>query len=1200
MSILRGAVNLTGGQINSTSIGTGTVASAAAAAVFTTLQSNSFQVNNGITTPLANSSPGVAISGNMPLTVGSTYWVSTTTTPSMTFVTSGAGIMQFQSKYVQLDLGSGTVGGVGQQTAGASFVTKNAGMFTVYDAGVQTKSGSPTSQGSGITLYTENVLSCSANGSNSAMDFYVDNGAQLYLGLLGGNTSGNTTSAVHIADDVATPVYIGGAGAAVAICNSTNAGVASITMGNATSTMTVGASSTFLGTLTQGVNTSSTAAFTVWGPATFNNGITSTNTSATNTFANLSLTGAVTTSSLTVSNTGSSASFAGNVTVAGNLYVNGTYTPVSTATLEVSDNMVIANATPSAPGVASGFLVARYKSDVANDTGANIAFTGTSVGATTALTPSATVQLSALASTVLNAYVGYFIQVGTDVHMISGYTTGRVATIAASIEGVADAGFSQIWASGSTINIFSRPYTGMIWDETNKLMRSASMVRNTTTQSLSEVQDAGFSCNAFQVTGTSSTSINAVISTIGAATFTAMTCSGQSYLIGQINMGTGGNQANVSPSGSASFSAIQTTGTLVVSGACTTGSFHTTGNATVDASIVVTGLAHFGSSGQATISLTGSGSFPAISLSGSMSVLGVSNFGSTGQATIGATGAGSFPSMSVTGASNFGSSGQATITATGWGEFPTIVAGGLTATANVFQFTGISGATFGSAASIPSSGYSTFSGLYCNGGVTGTSLLITTGAATFGTIGQNATINANGTATFQATAVASLGVTGTMNAVGPSYFGLITTASTCATISAVGGAIFQSLVIGTTSALLSATISTSGAATFQATSVASLGVGTNSSITGAGLATFLTTSSTTLNVSGGSFFGSGVGSSATISSGGIATFQATTVSSLQCNGTITSTGVATFAGIQLNATTIQSSAAATFGSLSTGVATLTSLSASGSISVASTSIFGTTTCATISSAGVGTFQAVSSLGTITSTGLATFAGIQLNGTTIQSSSGATFGSVQCNGTITSTGVATFAGIQLNATTIQSSAAALFGSLALGSGTLSTSGLITVGSLLAGTAAGLISTGTPAVAFSGGTFFESDEILSPVTGATAMATSATVNNSYIFSAAGTGIMSGILTSPTLTGSRSSIKKTVAICQLAGSASVILAVAAGVYLYDASGAAHLGTGTLSGATLEFDDVGSSVNLLWASNGTASPAWFLLGGSGVIINQ
>ena len=173
----------------------------------------------------------------------------------------------------------------------------------------------------------------------------------------------------------------------------------------------------------------------------------------------------------------------GNTVITGNLSITGTTNNIHTTNTLISDNILLLNSGPSGTSDA-GFIIERYQidvddgsGDVVNDTTAYTFILPSQIGMA-----STQIKLGTSASVTDNYYNGWWVKIVTgfspspgQVRKITGYIgSSRIATIDA------------IWTTqnpvgGDSVNLYDKPFVGLIWDELNDIFILGSSAQNPTT-----------------------------------------------------------------------------------------------------------------------------------------------------------------------------------------------------------------------------------------------------------------------------------------------------------------------------------------------------------------------------------------------------------------------------------------------------------------------------------------------------------------------------------------------------------------------------------------------------------------------------------------------------------------------------------------------------------------------------------------------
>lgn len=154
----------------------------------------------------------------------------------------------------------------------------------------------------------------------------------------------------------------------------------------------------------------------------------------------------------------------GDATVAGNLTVNGTLTAINSNTLDVVDNIVVANAGPLGQKEDGGFVVRRQPASITTDTPKEGPIT---IGGAAALTSTTFGTSDTLVGAVADYYKGWFIKFSgststvalqNQTYRISQFsTTNNTFTTSAAMAATP--------TTGDVFSLYNGQYAGLIWDE---------------------------------------------------------------------------------------------------------------------------------------------------------------------------------------------------------------------------------------------------------------------------------------------------------------------------------------------------------------------------------------------------------------------------------------------------------------------------------------------------------------------------------------------------------------------------------------------------------------------------------------------------------------------------------------------------------------------------------------------------------------
>ncbi len=203
------------------------------------------------------------------------------------------------------------------------------------------------------------------------------------------------------------------------------------------------------------------------------------------TLTELSVSGAVqltsTTDAINVSNGGAltiagGASIAKSVYIGGNLYVQGTTTTVESTVVSIKDNTILLNAAPVGP-YDSGFLIERYQTS--NDSNIGSVITDTAALVTTVISATASNVILSAGSTVDNFYQGWWVRINNQIRKVASYVGSSKTLVVAS-------NFTIIPINSDVVNLFNKPFSGIVWNETNKFFQTICTAYDGTTLTVQE------------------------------------------------------------------------------------------------------------------------------------------------------------------------------------------------------------------------------------------------------------------------------------------------------------------------------------------------------------------------------------------------------------------------------------------------------------------------------------------------------------------------------------------------------------------------------------------------------------------------------------------------------------------------------------------------------------------------------------------
>ena len=197
----------------------------------------------------------------------------------------------------------------------------------------------------------------------------------------------------------------------------------------------------------------------------------------------------------------------GDVNILGNLNVNGTTTFVNTTNIEIKDNLILLNSAPSGTSD-SGMFVYRYQ--IANDSGLgdivnDSTFTVQSLPSQSGLSQNE-IRLDPSSSASTDFYKGWWIKI------TSGFSSNQVREITSYNGTTKVATISSNWTtqnpSGTdTINLYNKPYTGVIYNESSDNFEFISSNVRPTSASLNITDYVPIKASKLTITDSSSNSI---------------------------------------------------------------------------------------------------------------------------------------------------------------------------------------------------------------------------------------------------------------------------------------------------------------------------------------------------------------------------------------------------------------------------------------------------------------------------------------------------------------------------------------------------------------------------------------------------------------------------------------------------------------------------------------------------------------------
>ena len=198
----------------------------------------------------------------------------------------------------------------------------------------------------------------------------------------------------------------------------------------------------------------------------------------------------------------------GNSVFSGNVSILGTTNSVHSTNTFLSDNIILINSGPSG-STDGGILIERYQLN--NDTASGDVVTDLTDQANTYTLPNQSgmtnvqLKVSGLASEIDDYYTGSWVRV------MSGFSIGQVRKITGYVATTRILTIEEAWTNqsptlGDTVNIYSKPYVGLFWNEISDQFEFGSSTRDPGRQNivLSEYSSLNVSSLITHNTGTTS------------------------------------------------------------------------------------------------------------------------------------------------------------------------------------------------------------------------------------------------------------------------------------------------------------------------------------------------------------------------------------------------------------------------------------------------------------------------------------------------------------------------------------------------------------------------------------------------------------------------------------------------------------------------------------------------------------------------
>jgi hypothetical protein len=168
----------------------------------------------------------------------------------------------------------------------------------------------------------------------------------------------------------------------------------------------------------------------------------------------------------------------GNTLIVGNLTVNGQTTSIDTINTSLKDNVFVLNSGPSGSND-SGLIIQRYQQDNNIGSGDVVAdsYPATFILPDQSGMTSSQIKLTAEASSINEYYTGWWFKIS------SGFSNNQVRKIIAYDGDTKIATLSSNWLNqnpsiGDVVNLYNKPYVGVIYNETNDRFEFGSSIQD--------------------------------------------------------------------------------------------------------------------------------------------------------------------------------------------------------------------------------------------------------------------------------------------------------------------------------------------------------------------------------------------------------------------------------------------------------------------------------------------------------------------------------------------------------------------------------------------------------------------------------------------------------------------------------------------------------------------------------------------------
>jgi hypothetical protein len=194
-----------------------------------------------------------------------------------------------------------------------------------------------------------------------------------------------------------------------------------------------------------------------------------------------------------------------DLTVGGDLFVSGTTTTVNSTTVDITDNILKLNSGPSGSSYDSGLIIERFQSsnDLASgDVISDIAKETQSIQSAT----NNTITLANTSNSTNDYYKGWWVKItsGSGIDQVRKITAYNGITKVATLEN----NFTTNPSNNDTISLYNKPFSTLIWQESNNRFITAFAQQDVPTGQLQILDYADFACNGFSIVSTTPSTSN--------------------------------------------------------------------------------------------------------------------------------------------------------------------------------------------------------------------------------------------------------------------------------------------------------------------------------------------------------------------------------------------------------------------------------------------------------------------------------------------------------------------------------------------------------------------------------------------------------------------------------------------------------------------------------------------------------------------